>query len=131
MARRQEGCIRFSYVPDNSEHPRCFRCQPDLELSRRISVAEEQGPVSAAARNLIRKNVLGWLVPGFTSTRYGHHGYAQLSRTCPLPIRVGADDGSEMGAFNSLKQPQREANLRNALDGYLRFGLEAGIITVT
>jgi len=131
VARRQEGCIRFSYVPDNSEHPRCFRCQPDLEISRRISEAEVQGPVSATARNLIRKNVLGWLVPGFTSTRYGHHGYSQLSRTCPLPIRVGADDGSEMGVFKSLKQPQREANLRRALDEYLRFGLEAEIITVT
>ena len=31
-----------------------------------------------------------------------------------------------MGAFEFLKQPQREANLRDALDEYLRFGLEAG-----
>jgi len=30
-----------------------------------------------------------------------------------------------------LKQPQRESNLRIALDEYLRFGLEAGIFFVT
>ncbi len=43
----------------------------------------------------------------------------------------GADDGAEMGAFNMLKQPQREANLRASLDEFLRLGLEAGIIHVT
>jgi hypothetical protein len=36
-----------------------------------------------------------------------------------------------MGAFSSLKQPQREANLRLALDEYLRSGLDAGIFFVT
>jgi len=34
----------------------------------------------------------------------------------------------ELGLLDEfLKQPQREANLRDALDEYLRFGLEAGI----
>ena len=32
--------------------------------------------------------------------------------------------------FNKVKRPQREANLRAALDEYLRFGLEAGIFYV-
>jgi hypothetical protein len=36
-----------------------------------------------------------------------------------------------MGAFEFLKQPQREANLLNALDEYLRFGLEASLFYVT
>jgi hypothetical protein len=36
-----------------------------------------------------------------------------------------------MGAFSSLKQPQREANLRIRLEEYLPFGLEAGLIYVT
>jgi hypothetical protein len=36
-----------------------------------------------------------------------------------------------MGVFNSLMQPQREANLRTALDEYLRFGLAAGVFFVT
>jgi hypothetical protein len=50
------------------------------------------------------------------------------------PVRrdqAGAEDGSEMGVFSLLQQPQREANLRIALDEYLRFGLEAGIFFVT
>jgi hypothetical protein len=36
-----------------------------------------------------------------------------------------------MGVFKGLTQPQRESNLKSALDEYLRFGLEAGIIYVT
>jgi len=32
-----------------------------------------------------------------------------------------------MGVFSMLQQPQRLANLRVALEEYLRFGLEAGI----
>ena len=36
-----------------------------------------------------------------------------------------------MGVFCTLKQPQREANLRIRLNEYLPVGLEAGIIYVT
>jgi len=32
-----------------------------------------------------------------------------------------------MGVFHLVQQPQRLANLRTALDEYLRVGLEAGI----
>lgn len=71
------------------------------------------------------------LVPIFTSTAYGNPEYGQLHLHCPKQIFTGAEDGSEMGAFNHLKQPQREANLRASLDEYLRFGLEAGIFYVT
>ena len=46
-------------------------------------------------------------------------------------IGTGAESGAEMGAFEFLKQPQREANLRDALAEYLRFGLEARLIYVT
>jgi hypothetical protein len=74
---------------------------------------------------------LNWLTPSYTSTQYGHPAYAQLSLTCPNPIRTGAEDGGEMGAFHFLKQPQRESNLLASLDEYLRFGLEAGIFYET
>jgi hypothetical protein len=50
-----------------------------------------------------------------------------LSQACAIEITTGADDQAEMGAFHNLQQPRREANLRTALDEYLRFGLEAGI----
>jgi len=71
------------------------------------------------------------LIPLFTSTTYGQPGYAQLDLGCSPEIRSGAEDGSEMGAFSFLKQPQREANLRTALSEYLRFGLEAGFYFTT
>lgn len=117
IERRQVGCVRFCALAENSKTPRRFRCQPDLGL-------EGIGPGEKAA-------VRARLTPLFTSTDYGNPAYAQLSLACATEIRTGADDGSEMGAFNFLKQPQREINLRSNLDEYLRFGLEAGLIFVT
>ena len=58
-------------------------------------------------------------------------GYMQLHASCPVEIRSGADDGSEMGVFHDLFQVQRETNLRARLQEYLRFGLEAGVLFVT
>jgi hypothetical protein len=98
--------------------PRRFRCQPDLALT---------GATDPATVARIRAE----LAPVFTSTRYRDPGYAQLGFAAHAGLRTGAEDGSEMGAFSSLKQPQREANLRIALDEYLRSGLEAGIFFVT
>ncbi|MGB3654102.1 MAG: hypothetical protein WBA41_23230, partial [Rivularia sp. (in: cyanobacteria)] len=69
--------------------------------------------------------------PRFTSTEYGTPGYAQLSLACATEIRTGAEDGSEMGVFSYLKQPQRQANLQASLDEYLRFGLQAGIFYIS
>jgi hypothetical protein len=48
-----------------------------------------------------------------------------------MEIRAGAEDGSEMGVFCHLKQPQRETNLRIRLEEYLPFGLDPGVIYVT
>jgi hypothetical protein len=70
------------------------------------------------------------VAPEFESRRYGDPELAQLTRRTAEEIRRGADDGSEMGAFSFLQQPQREANLRSVLDEYLRFGLEAGLFFV-
>ena len=115
---RQEGCVRFCFLPENAVTPRRYRCQPDLALE------EVNG---AAAENAILLRIR----PSFTSSAYGEPGYAQLKLTTPSEITTGADDGAEMGAFYFLKQPQREANLRASLDEYLRFGLEAGIFYAT
>lgn len=101
--RLQAGCVRFSYVPPGSRLPRLFRCQP--------------ADATDAAR----------VRPVFTSLRYGDAGYCQLSTSCAVEIRQGADDQAEMGAFHDLYQPQREANLSASLSEFLRFGLEAGI----
>lgn len=101
--RLQEGCVRFSFVPPGSLLPSLHRCQP----ARQADVARVR--------------------PAFTSLRYGEAGYCQLSQVCAAEITNGSDDQVEMGAFHSLYQPRRVANLRAALDEHLRFGLEAGI----
>jgi hypothetical protein len=103
--RRQEGCVRFCYVPPGSITPRRFRCVPDAH-----------DPTAQ---------------PHFTSLRYGQPGYGQLRRITSKSIREGASDGNEMGVTHPLAQAQRETNLRIRLEEYLRFGLHAGIFFAT
>ncbi|HEY9650632.1 MAG TPA: hypothetical protein V6C95_08210, partial [Coleofasciculaceae cyanobacterium] len=86
-----------------------------------------QGLPNVAEKLLIMER----LKPNFISTQYGNPSYAQLSQTSAQEIHTGAEDGAEMGVFNSLKQPQREANLRASIEENLRFGLEAGIFYIT
>jgi Phage tail protein (Tail_P2_I) len=104
--RRQDGCVRFSFLPPGSRTPRRYRCQPAAEAE-----AARIGPV-------------------FTSLRYGDPGYGQLSRRCAAEIEQGAEDAAEMGAFHDLYQSQRETNLHVRLNEYLRFGMEAGFVFV-
>jgi hypothetical protein len=129
--QRQEGCVRFSFVAHPSLTPRRHRCQPDLEIATQIEHVEKSGPLTPAQRAAITAQVRARIVPSFTSIHYGDPGYAQLSLTCPVEIRTGAEDGSEMGVFSHLKQPQRETNLRIRLEEYLPFGLDPGVIYVT
>lgn len=117
VERRQTGAIRFSYVPSGSVTPPRFRCQPDLAL--------------AGANAPTRPRVERRLAPVFTSVRFGDPGFAQLSARCAAEIAAGAEDGSEMGAFHHLHQPQRAATLRAIVEEYLPLGLEAGIVFVS
>ena len=137
VARRQEGCVRFSYVPDGSLTPRRYNCQP------------------------LKEGQAKQVEPQFTSSRYGTQGYCQLRQRTPIGaqqgangsrkapqespydalvrqqaenearIRQGADDQAEMGAFHDLFQSQRETNLRLRLAEYLRFTLTSEIIYIT
>ncbi len=125
VKQRQDGCVRFSYLPYDSPSPRRFRCQPDLAmaakkeaLGRDLSSEEKR-----AVKNRLR--------PEFTSIHYNDPGYVQLSFASAGEVRTGAEDGSEMGVFGILEQPLREANLKAAIEEYMRFGLEAGIFYVT
>ena len=127
--RKQVGCVRFSYLPAGSETPRRFNCQPDRALD---SYAEELGKDSASDLTVAEANlVYARLRPRFSSGHYGDPGYVQLSLMSAEEIRTGGADGSEIGAFEYLKQPQRIANLGAALQEYLPFGLDAGLIYVT
>ncbi len=104
VVRRQEGCVRFSYLPDGSQVPlRRYSCQP-----------EKDGDAKALELH-------------FTSRIYGHAGYCQLSQRTSQTILSGADDKAELGAFHDLFQPQRASNLDLRLREYLRFGFETGI----
>jgi hypothetical protein len=105
--RLQQGCVRYCYLPPNARVPRRFGCQPaDPSDTARIH-------------------------PIFPSLRYGDPAYCQLALNCRPEISTGADDGSEMGVYHDVYQPQRETNLRVRLDEFLRFSLEAGIFYVT
>jgi hypothetical protein len=106
VARRQRGCVRFSYVPPGSRVPRRYRCRPE-------GAAEAQR-----------------VVPRWSSLRWGDPGYGQLAPGAPCEIACGAEDENEMGVFRSVQQAQRAAALRGALDEYLRFGLEAGVFFI-
>lgn len=128
VVRRQEGCIRFSWLAARSLVPRRHRCQPDTEVAARIGELEFPDPVSAAERERGAADVTNWLVPVFASTQYGDGDYCQLHSACPRQVVTGADDEAEMGAFHDAFWPQREANLRLRLREYLRFGLEAGVL---
>jgi hypothetical protein len=101
VARRGLGCLRFCFVPAGSRTPRRFHCVSD--------------PVR----------------PLFTSTRYGTPAYGQLAPGCPEEIVRGADDGSELGAFHDLFQPQRTDNLRARLAEFSPAGTDAGLVFVT
>lgn len=107
VERRQVGCVRFTYLPFESEVPRRHRCQPD--------------DADSASR----------VQPQFESVRFGDAAFVLLAGMCADEIVSGADDEGEMGAWHFVQAPARLRGLRLALDEYLRFGLEAGIFVVT
>lgn len=127
VARRQLGCVRFSYVPPGSHTPRRYQCQPDVA----VALATADKKLSDAEASARRAAVNTRVRPLFVSLDYGDPELGQLELRCPEEIRTGAEDGSEMGAYRFLQQPHREANLRTVLQEYLRFGLAAGAIIVT
>jgi hypothetical protein len=108
--RTQAGCLRFSYAPPGSRTPRTFHCQPQDDMDATLRAVVE---------------------PVFKSLRYGEPAYGQLDLVCAAEVRTGAEDGSEMGVYSSLKQPQRESGLLLRLHEYLPVGRQAGLIYVT
>jgi hypothetical protein len=99
--RKQEGCVRFSFLPSGAKTPRRFEC-----IERTIA-----GPQ-----------------PIFFAFRYGRPGYMKLLTSTPDVVRRGADDGGEMGAFHFVLAPLRESDLGVRMQEYLPVGLEFGMI---
>lgn len=117
VLRRQQGCVRFCYVPNGSRTPRRFHCQPDLALA-----GADAGDVTARARETRR------VVPQFRSTRYGSPNYVRLADSCCAEIRAGASDSSAMGVYHDLYEPQREANIALRLEEFVPAGADAGAL---
>jgi hypothetical protein len=134
VARRQRGCLRFSYVTPGSRTPSRFQCQPDQVESAIAQQLRDEAkahglPAPTAMAIEAAKHCEQIRVqPQFNSTHYGMPTYCQLAGTCAEEIKRGADDESEMGVFHDLFQPQREANLRVRLDEYVPAGSDVGII---
>ena len=102
--RKQQGCVRFSYLPAGSVIPRQFQC-----------VVEGEGSPQ----------------PLFYSLRYGAPDYGKLLTSTSDAVRRGADDRGEMGAFHFLLNPLRETDLLVRIQEYLPVGLEFGIFYET
>ncbi len=118
VQRTQLGCVRFSYVSDKATTPRRYRCQPDMAL---------ESATSEPAANRVRSR----LQPRFVSRVYGQPGYAQFAVDAAAELKTGAANEAEVGAFNSVLEAQRVANLGIRLDEYLPAWLEPGLIYVT
>lgn len=130
--RLQSGCTRYCYLPEGSQVAHPFQCQPARALlAAALALSPEPGLATAADLDADETDrIVARLRPAFTSLDHGDAGYMQLSRGCAEELRTGAQDGSEMGAFCHLRQPQREANIRASLGEYMRFGMEAGLFFV-
>jgi len=127
----QEGCVRFCYLPGDSQVPRRYRCQPDLAIRTAVEAALLLQPLlSDAKKEEIAAQIGLWLRPVLTSQKYGEPGYCQLHLNCPKEISRGAEEGSEMGVWRFLQQPHRLSNLENSLVEYLPAAMKAGIFFI-
>jgi hypothetical protein len=115
VARRQQGCIRFCYLPPESRTPSRYQCQPDEQHG-------ESSETPAGERRRVK--------PDFVSTRYGAPRYCQLADTCAEEIRRGAEDRGALGVFHDLFETQRLDMLVAAVADFSPLGTQASVIFV-
>ena len=128
--RRQNGCVRFCYVPFGSRTPARFECQPDM-ARHAVMDRFNAGDFGTDTRDQLLLSEMLRVEPEFNDLRYGKPTYCQLAFACAPEIASGADDEAEMGAFHNLYQPQRAANLRARLSEFTPAGTDAGLIFVS
>lgn len=90
----QNGCFRFSAAPEESRLPHPYE-------------------------SWIFKNASYF----FTSVRFGHPAYGQLSEAAPAEVKRGAENHSEMGAFSSAISSIIYDSLKVKVEEYMPFGL--------
>lgn len=99
----QAGCFRFSAAPESSRLPHPYEAF------------------------LFKNNNEYW----FTSRRFGHYGYAQLSDNVPEEIFRGGENAAEMGVYNSLINAIKLDGLTAKIEEYMPFGLIPSFINKT
>ncbi|WP_369166753.1 hypothetical protein AB5J49_02165 [Streptomyces sp. R28] len=107
VERRDQGSLRFCWLPKYSRTPPRFHCEPD----------HSGDPDRVDLR--------------FAATRYGSPDYVRLADDCADAIRRGGANGCEPGALHHLFQPLREDNLRTRLDEFTPAGCDTGLFFVT
>jgi hypothetical protein len=133
--RIENGVVRFSYLPFNSQTPPRYLCQPDVDFIPLASQrAQEQGLSDYTQLKMLDQQwwdqTLAALRPRFTSTQYNNPGYAQLNLNLQQGVATGAANGAEIGCFQSLNQPYKQRQLLNILDKYLPLGLKPAVFYV-
>ena len=86
VERRQEGCVRFCWLPDGAVVPRQHKCVPRVEQ-------DDKGKDIHVDPSAIYVTAL-W-----------RHGALPVERSCADAIRRGADDESEMGVITICWSP--------------------------
>lgn len=123
--RTQAGCMRYSWVAQDSALPRRFRCQPDLALA---AAAERKGDtLTDAEKTPVRLGVQ----PTLLDTALCEPTLAMLHPMTGDAIARGGEGESEIGAFSRAATALRMGNVRSLFDDYLPFGNEAGLIDDT
>jgi hypothetical protein len=127
VCRRQQGCVRFSYITKGSRTPRRYECQPDLVLHAVDALLAKNDITQTEAATLKQSEVLR-VEPQFNSIRYGTPTYCHLADACADEIARGAEDQSEMGVFHDLYQPKRADALRTRLAEFTPAGMDVGLL---
>lgn len=125
VARTQEGCVRYSYVPPLSRAPRRFQCQPDRA---RAAARDRKGaPLTPGETAMADLSVR----PRFLDVALDEPTLALLHPAASDGLRLGGEGDVEIGAFANAAAGLRMANLRRLFPEFMPFGLEAGVIDDT
>jgi hypothetical protein len=99
------------------------------DSSFRFSTARSGGRIPAQYESILFPN--GLPAESFVSRRFGDPGLAQLSSACPTTVARGAEDGTEMGAFNRALDPIKRDDLAAKIAEYAPVQARVQILTVT
>lgn len=122
VARRQVGCVRYSYVDPDNALPRRFRCQPDLAREARAATLGRALTGDELEAERLRTR------PVFIDDAPDEPAFAMLRIDAPREIALGGEHDTEMGAYGFAAHALRIANLTDLFVDYLPLGLEAATL---